>query len=41
MSWKNDQVSREETEKILSIARGMLEIPGDSVINGMPLQVIQ
>lgn len=34
MSWKNDQVSREETEKILSIARGMLEILGDFVEMG-------
>ncbi|MBR3332270.1 class I SAM-dependent methyltransferase [Candidatus Saccharibacteria bacterium] len=31
MSWKNDQVSGEETDKILEIARGCLECGGDFV----------
>ncbi len=31
MSWKNDQVSRLETEKILSIARDCLAVEGDFV----------
>ena len=34
MSWKNDQVSREETVRILNIAQEMLEIPGDFVEMG-------
>lgn len=31
MSWKNDQVTAEETERILEIARNCLEVPGDYV----------
>ena len=31
MSWRNDQVSEEETEKILSFAQECLAIPGDFV----------
>lgn len=34
MSFKNDQVSKEETEKILSIARGCLVVEGDFVEMG-------
>ena len=31
MSWKNDQVSEAETEKIMELARGCLEVEGDYV----------
>ena len=31
MTWKNDQVSRGETEKILEVARGCLGVEGDFV----------
>ena len=31
MSWKNDQVSQEETDKILDLARECLGVPGDYV----------
>lgn len=31
MAWKNDQVSREETERILGAARECLKLPGDFV----------
>ena len=31
MAWNNDQVSKAETDKILEVARGCLEIPGDFV----------
>lgn len=31
MAWNNDQVSKLETEKILELARGQLEVPGDFV----------
>ena len=31
MAWKNDQVSVEETKKILEVARDSLEVEGDFV----------
>ena len=31
MSWKNDQVSEEETERIIKLARKSLDVPGDFV----------
>ena len=31
MTWKNDQVSEEETQKILKLAKKCLEVPGDYV----------
>lgn len=31
MTWKNDQVSQGETDKIMELARGCLEVPGDFV----------
>ena len=31
MSWKNDQVSGEETRRILELAEGVLTVPGDYV----------
>ena len=31
MSWKNDQVTKEETDKIIELARGALDIDGDFV----------
>ena len=31
MAWKNDQVSREETDKIIEIAREAVGLPGDYV----------
>ena len=31
MSWKNDQVTSEETTRILSLARECLDVPGDYV----------
>ena len=34
MAWKNDQVSEQETSKIIEIARNQLEIPGDFVEMG-------
>ncbi|MBR0479829.1 class I SAM-dependent methyltransferase [Candidatus Saccharibacteria bacterium] len=34
MAWKNDQVSEEETERILVLARECLEVPGDFVEMG-------
>lgn len=34
MAWKNDQVSKVETEKILELARMALEYPGDFVEMG-------
>ncbi len=34
MAWKNDQVSEQETSKIIEIARNQLEVPGDFVEMG-------
>ena len=34
MTWKNDQVSEQETSKIIEIARNQLEVPGDFVEMG-------
>ena len=34
MAFSNDQVSKEETEKIIELAREALEIPGDFVEMG-------
>ena len=34
MSWKNEQVSREETERIIELARGALFVEGDYVEMG-------
>ncbi|MBR3253428.1 class I SAM-dependent methyltransferase [Candidatus Saccharibacteria bacterium] len=31
MSWKNDQVSKEETEQIIELAKGALNVSGDFV----------
>ena len=34
MSWKNKQVSRDETEKILEVVRGLLGFGGSKVVLG-------
>jgi O-methyltransferase len=34
MAWKNDQVTKEETDKIIEIARKVLSVPGDYVEMG-------
>lgn len=34
MAWKNDQVTKEETDKIIEIARKALSVPGDYVEMG-------